>query len=84
MKNIDYWSMLGYNNNALMMMDIFGGSASNIIKTENPEYTQEMFSENFPVFLFSEDGSVEGSIPVPVFNLFKTMADASLLIAVHK
>lgn len=78
MKNIDYWSMLGYNNNALMMMDIFGGSASNIIKTENPEYTQEMFSENFPVFLFSEDGSVEGSIPVPVFNLFKTMADASL------
>ena len=33
MKNIDYWSMLGYNNNSLMMMDIFGGSASNIIKT---------------------------------------------------
>ena len=78
MAYVDYWAMLGYNNNAQMFMEVFGGTASNVILTDNPEYTREMFSQNFPVFLFSEDGSVKGSIPIPVFNLFLDMANKSI------
>lgn len=78
MAYVDYWAMLGYNNNAQMFMEVFGGTASNVILTDNPEYTREMFSQSFPVFLFSEDGSVEGSIPIPVFNLFLDMANKSI------
>lgn len=78
MAYVDYWAMLGYNNNAQMFMEVFGGTASNVILTDNPEYTREMFSQNFPAFLFSEDGSVEGSIPIPVFNLFLDMANKSI------
>lgn len=74
MAYIDFWSMLGYTNNAEMMMEAFGGS-SNIILTDNPEYTQEMFSQNFPVFVFGEE---QGQIPVPVFNLFLAMANNSI------
>ena len=71
MAYVDYWAMLGYNNNAQMFMEVFGGTASNVILTDNPEYTREMFSQNFPAFLFSEDGSVEGSIPIPVQSVFR-------------
>lgn len=77
MAYVDYWSMLGYTNNATIMMEVFG-SSSNIILTDNPEYTLEDFSAIFPVFLFSDDGSVEGTIPMPVFNLFLSMANASI------
>lgn len=73
MAYVDFWSMLGYTNNAWMMMEVFGGS-SNIILTDNPEYTQAMFSATFPVFKFVTEEDPTG-IPVPVFNLFKAMAD---------
>lgn len=70
----DFWSMLGYTNNALIMMEAFGGS-SPIMKGDNPPYTLEMFKSTFPVFLI---GNEEGQIPEAVFNLFASMADAAI------
>ena len=76
MAYVDFWSILGYTNNAWMMMEVFGGSSS-IILTDNPEYTQAMFSATFPVFKFVTEEDHTG-IPVPVFNLFKAMADKTI------
>lgn len=70
----DFWSMLGYTNNAWMMMEAFGNPSS-IITSENPPYTLEMFQKTFPVFII---GSEDGEIPVEVFNLFKAMADGAI------
>lgn len=76
MAYVDFWSMLGYTNNAWMMMEAFGGS-SNVILTDNPEYTQAMFLAMFPVFKLVTEEDPTG-IPVPVFNLFKAMADKTI------
>ena len=74
MANIDLVSMLGYTNNAYIMVEAFRSSA-NIILTDNPEYTKEMFLKSFPVFNASFD---DGTIPEYVFNLFVGMAQASI------
>lgn len=78
---VDYWSMLGYTNNATMMMEVFG-SPSNIILTDNPSYTLDDFKSTFPVFVFSytdeETGEETEGIPEAVFNLFLDMANKSI------
>ena len=74
MANIDLVSMLGYTNNAYVMVEAFRSSA-NVILTDNPEYTKEMFLESFPVFSASFD---DDTIPEYVFNLFVGMAQASI------
>lgn len=81
MAYIDLVGMLGYTNNAYMMMETFRGS-SNVILTDNPEYTLEMFQKVFKNFCI-EGGTIEpkdGSekIPTEVFNLFVGMAQASI------
>ena len=75
MAYIDFWSMLGYTNNAQIMMEVFG-NPSNIILTDNPEYTQEMFSSVFKVFVISDEE--KDGIPTYVFKLFKSMADKAI------
>lgn len=81
MAYIDLVGMLGYTNNAYMMMETFRGS-SNVILTDNPEYTLEMFQKVFKNFCIEggtiepEDGSEK--IPIEVFNLFVGMAQASI------
>lgn len=72
----DLWSMLGYTNNAWMMMEVFGNPSS-IMNTENPPYTLDMFKVTFPVFVVGDEGT-EGEIPTSVFNLFKSMADGAI------
>nr|DAQ11916.1 MAG TPA: head to tail adaptor [Caudoviricetes sp.] len=78
---IDLVSMLGYTNNAKMMMETFH-SSSNIILTDNPPYDLEMFAKAFPKFIVEGDGkeAPEGEEPIPayVFNLFVGMAQASI------
>lgn len=81
MAYIDLIGMLGYTNNAYMMMEAFANS-SNVILTSNPEYTLEMFQKVFKNFCI-ENGSVESTddsepIPEAVFNLFVGMAQASI------
>ena len=81
MAYIDLVGMLGYTNNAYMMMETFRGS-SNVILTDNPEYTLGMFQKVFKNFCIEggtiepEDGSEK--IPTEVFNLFVGMAQASI------
>ena len=50
MAYINMWEMLGYTNNAKIFMETFSGPASNIILTDNPEFTLEDFQKTFPVF----------------------------------
>lgn len=81
MAYIDLIGMLGYTNNAYMMMEAFSNS-SNVILTSNPEYTLEMFQKVFKNFCI-ENGSVEPTdesepIQEAVFNLFVGMAQASI------
>ena len=81
MAYIDLVEMLGYTNNAYIMMETFRNS-SNVITTDNPPYTLEMFQKVFKNFC------VEGGIVVPlddseyipeaVFNLFVGMAQAAI------
>ena len=42
--NISIQNILGDSNNAYMMMEIFRG-ASNVILTDNPEFTREDFEK---------------------------------------
>ena len=49
MAYIDIWSMLGFNNHATMFMEAFRG-VSNIILTENPQFTEDDFKKVFPIF----------------------------------
>lgn len=72
MATLDLVAMLGYTNNAYIMQEAFRNS-SNVVLTDNPEFTQDDFSAIFPVFVIGENG-----IPVEVFNLFKAMADAAI------
>lgn len=74
MAYLDFWPMLGYTNNAWMMMEVFGGS-SNVILTDNPPYTLCDFCRTFKMFKI---GNGKDCIPEPVFNLFKAMADKTI------
>ena len=75
MAYISLIEMLGYTNNAKIMMETFRDS-SNIITTDNPPFTVDDFSGIFPQFPINT-GSPD-SVPTEVFNLFKAMADASI------
>ena len=75
--NISIQNILGDSNNAYMMMEIFRG-ASNVILTNNPEFTREDFNEIFPVFKIQNENYNQGDIPEEVFNLFYNMANKSL------
>lgn len=71
-------NILGDSNNAYMMMEVFRG-ASNVILTDNPEFTRDDFSSIFPVFKFQDGTEVkQDEIPEEVFNLFYNMANKSL------
>lgn len=70
-------NILGDSNNAYMMMEVFRG-ASNVILTDNPEFTRVDFNEIFPVFKLQDVNYNQGDIPVEVFNLFYNMANKSL------
>lgn len=71
-------NILGDSNNAYMMMEVFRG-ASNVILTDNPEFTRDDFSSIFPVFKLQDGTEVKhDEIPEEVFNLFYNMANKSL------
>lgn len=71
-------NILGDSNNAYMMMEVFRG-ASNVILTDNPEFTRDDFNEIFPVFKLQNVTEInQDEIPTEVFNLFYNMANKSL------
>lgn len=71
-------NILGDSNNAYMMMEVFRG-ASNVILTDNPEFTRDDFNEIFPVFKLQDGTEIkQDEIPIEVFNLFYNMANKSL------
>lgn len=71
-------NILGDSNNAYMMMEVFRG-ASNVILTDNPEFTRDDFNEIFPVFKLQNGIEIkQDEIPTEVFNLFYNMANKSL------
>ncbi len=71
-------NILGDSNNAYMMMEVFRG-ASNVILTDNPEFTRDDFNEIFPVFKLQNGTEInQDEIPTEVFNLFYNMANKSL------
>lgn len=71
-------NILGDSNNAYMMMEVFRG-ASNVILTDNPEFTRDDFSSIFPVFKLQDGTEVhQDEIPEEVFNLFYNMSNKSL------
>lgn len=70
-------NILGDSNNAYMMMEVFRG-ASNVILTDNPEFTRDDFNEIFPIFRLQDVNYNQEDIPVEVFNLFYNMANKSL------
>ena len=70
--------LLGYTNNACMMMETFAG-ASNVILTDNPTFEQSEFTAVFPVFKLATSGTTgTDEIPQAVYNLFKAMADGAI------
>lgn len=75
MSNITIQNILGDSNNAYMMMELFR-NASNVILTDNPEFTLSDFTSVFPIFVIAD--STDESIPIEVFNLFYNMANSSL------
>lgn len=71
-------NILGDSNNAYMMMEVFRG-ASNVILTDNPEFTRDDFNEIFPVFKLQDGTEIkQDEIPIEVFNLFYNMANKSI------
>ena len=78
MNHVSIQNILGDSNNAYIMMEVFRG-ASNVILTDNPEFTREEFNSIFPVFKL-QTGEVynQGDIPNEVYNLFYNMANKSL------
>lgn len=76
---IDFWSMLGYTNNANIFMEVFGG-ASNVILTSNPPFEQSDFISVFPIFPIGVENKDANGIYVPqeAFNLFLAMANAAI------
>lgn len=78
MSHVSIPSLLGDTNNAYMMMEAFKGS-SNIILTDNPQFTKEDFSSIFRIFnIQQEECLYEDAIPIEVFNLFYNMANKSI------
>lgn len=75
MANMTIQNILGDSNNAYIMMEVFR-SASNVILSDNPEFTLCDFNSVFPNFIISD--SVKDSIPLEVYNLFYNMANASI------
>lgn len=75
MANMTIQNILGDSNNAYIMMEVFR-SASNVILSDNPEFTLCDFTSIFPVFIISD--SIQDSIPIEVYNLFYNMANASI------
>lgn len=76
--NITMQSILGDTNNAYIMMEIFK-SASNVILTDNPEFTVTDFNAIFPVFRVQlSDVLNQDEIPAEVYNLFYNMANKAL------
>ena len=74
----DLWEMLGYQNNAVIFSEAFTG-ASNIILTDNPEFTKDDFVSVFPVFPITDDFDPDNpSIPTAYFNLVLAMANGSI------
>ena len=74
----DFWQMLGYQNNATMFMEAFSG-VSNIVITDNPEFTQEDFTSTFPVFPITDSFDSENpSIPTAFFNMVMAMANSTI------
>nr|DAJ94251.1 MAG TPA: head to tail adaptor [Caudoviricetes sp.] len=73
--NVTIQNILGDSNNAHMMMEVFK-SASNVITSDNPEFTMCDFVSVFPVFIIT-DSNYNG-IPSAVYNLFYNMANASI------
>ena len=71
MAEITIQNILGDSNNAYEMMEVFR-SASNVILTDNPEFTIDDFDNIFPVF------NVKNDIATEVYNLFYNMANKSL------
>ena len=73
MNHVSIQNILGDSNNAYIMMEVFRG-ASNVILTDNPEFTREEFNSIFPVFKL-QTGEVynQGDIPNEVYNLFYNM-----------
>ena len=79
MAYINMWEMLGYTNNAKIFMETFSGPASNIILTDNPEFTLEDFQKTFPVFNIKDEfDPINKVIPIEFFNLILDMANKSL------
>lgn len=76
--SLNFWNMLGYTNNAKIMMEAFE-SPSNVILTDNPEFTLVDFTSVFPVFKITDD-IIDGEINIPVvfFNLILSMANKSI------
>lgn len=79
MAYIDIWSMLGFNNNATMFMEAFRG-VSNVILTDNPQFTQDDFKSIFPIFPIGVENPDENGnyIPEEVFTLFMLMANKAI------
>lgn len=78
MSVISIQNILGDSNNAYVMMEVFKGS-SNVILTDNPDFTREDFSSIFPVFRLQDGEAVDqGDVPEEVYNLFYNMANASI------
>lgn len=71
----DLWGMLGYQNNATMFMEAFSG-ASNVILTDNPQFTKEDFKSVFPAFPIGENTDSQSLlIPIPFVDMIIAMAD---------
>lgn len=72
---VDLWSMLGYTNNAKIFQEAFAG-CSNVILTDNPEFTLDDFTSVFPVFKITDEViEDEINIPTAFFNLVLAMAN---------
>ena len=70
MNHVSIQNILGDSNNAYIMMEVFRG-ASNVILTDNPEFTRDDFSSIFPVFKLQDGTTIDqDEIPSEVYNLF--------------
>ena len=78
MDGLNFFNMLGYTNNAYIFSCIFG-NPSNVILTDNPEYTLRDFRGIFPIFNIScADDADQDQIPYFVFSFFLSMANACI------
>lgn len=74
---MDYWTLFN-GSSGKMFMETFSG-VSNIHVTDNPPFTQEDFTEIFPVFPISDEYDPKTpSIPQPFFNVVLAMTNAAI------